>query len=100
MNVVLRVPYLDLTDHYPATVILLTPDQKWALVDQLLARHDYQRSDVPAAWADTPLTAWCWLILAANDLDHDPDTHQPLTTWNIDLSTTTTALRRWIWTIA
>jgi hypothetical protein len=93
----LHVPYLDLTDRHPVTILLFTVEQKWALVDQLLDRHGYQRSDVPEAWADDPLNAWGWLILATNDIDHDP--LHPLTDWRIGLSATT-ALRTWIWAIA
>ncbi len=100
MSDTVTFPYLDLTDHDLAATLLLTDDQKWTLVDRLLAQHDHDRSDVPAAWGDAPLAAWCWLVLVVNDIEHDPHQHQPLTHWGIDLGFAGTALRRWIWAIA
>jgi hypothetical protein len=100
MSDALTFPYLDLTGHDPATVMMLTAEQKWTLVDRLLAQHGHDRNAIPAAWADSPLTAWCWLILVTNNLDHEPNHHHPLTHWGIDLSLAGTALRRWIWAIA
>lgn len=100
MSDTLTFPYLDLTGHDPAAVMLLTGDQKWTLVNRLLIQHGHDRSDVPTAWADSPLSAWCWLVLVTNHIDHDPDHPHPLTHWDIDLGFASTALRRWIWAIA
>lgn len=100
MSDTLTFPYLDLTDQDIAATLLLTDNHKWTLVDRLLTQHDHARDDVPAGWADTPLAAWCWLVLDVNQIDHDPDHHHPLTHWGIDLSLASTALRRWIWAIA
>ena len=80
MSDTLTFPYLDLTGHDIAAILLLTDDQKWTLVERLLAQHDHDRGDIPVAWADTPLAAWCWLVLVINHLDFDPDQHHPLTT--------------------
>jgi hypothetical protein len=100
MNDTITLPYLDLTDQPATATLLLTDDQKWTLLGRLLEQHGHDRNGIPEAWADAPLTAWCWLVLTINNLEPDPDHHQPLTHWGIDLSLTSTALRRWIWTIS
>ncbi len=100
MSDTLTFPDLDLTAHDISATLLLTDDQKWTLVGRLLAQHDHDRDDIPAAWAETPLAAWCWLVLVVNHLDFDPDQHHPLTHWGLDLGFSSTALRRWIWAIA
>jgi len=100
MSGTLTFPYLDLTAHDVTATLLLTDDQKWTLVDRLFTQHDHARGDIPAAWADTPLSAWCWLVLVVNHLDFNPGQPHPLTHWGIDLGFSSTALRRWIWTIA
>jgi hypothetical protein len=100
MSDTVTFPYLDLTRHPAGPTLLLTNDQRWSLVDRILSEHDHRRDDIPATWADSPLTAWCWLVLVTNNLDHDPNQHHPLTHWGIDLGFASTALRRWIWAIA
>jgi hypothetical protein len=96
----LNVPYLDLSHHDMGALTLLDEDTKWNLVTRLLAEHGHQRDDVPEVWATHPLAAWCWLVLAINGIDHDPDDHRPLIHYGIDLGFSSEDVRRWIWTIS
>jgi hypothetical protein len=95
-----RLPILDLSDVDFHVLTMASEEQQWKAVDALLSDHDYQRSDVPPAWAARPLRAWCWLVLVINRIDFDPDVHHPLATYGIDVAFSTKEVRLFTWFLA
>jgi hypothetical protein len=94
------LPVLDLSSLDFGAVTMLSSDQRWRLVDRLLADHGYGRDDVPLAWSDHPLQAWCWLVLVVNGLEHDDDDPRPLVHYGLDLGFSSSMVRTFVWALA
>jgi hypothetical protein len=96
-----ELPVLDLSALDFGAITMLSEGQRWRLVDRLLSDHGYDRDDVPAAWEHRgPLSAWCWLVLAVNGFEPEPDDPRPLVHWGIDLGFSSELVRRFTWALA
>jgi hypothetical protein len=97
MTDTLTLPYLDLAELDIAGLTLATDDQRWRAVRGLL---DAENVTVPDAWSTGPLQAWCYLVLAVNNIERDDDQPRPLTHYGIDLGFSSEAVHRFVWFLA
>lgn len=98
----LTIPYVDVGKSYGWQLMRLEPDEydakRDALVDRLYEKH--QVAPAPPAWAESPMTRWCWLVLVVNGFNPDPEVHQNMLHFGIDLSWSPEDIRNFIWAIA
>lgn len=94
MPVTISLPIVALDE----THFLASQEARWRLVRK--AGGDLPEPPEGSPWLDSPLTLWCWFVLKANDLDVDPDVHEPLCNWGIDLTFASDKVRRFVWTVA
>jgi hypothetical protein len=47
-----------------------------------------------------PLSAWCWLVLEINGIDHDPEVFAPLDTFGIPVGATPREVRHFAFALA
>jgi hypothetical protein len=95
------LPMLDLDGLDFGALTMATEDQRWRMVERVMADNGVDPATLPAAWHERgPLSAWCWLVLVVNGLDLDDDDPRPLVHWGIDLGFSSTAVRRWVWCLA
>jgi hypothetical protein len=95
-----ELPVLDLTEMDFGAVTMLTSDQRWRMVERLLSDAGYTRDNLPTAWAESPLVAWCWLVLVTNGIDFADDDQRPLVHYGIDLGFSSTVVRTFTWALA
>jgi hypothetical protein len=88
--------------HYVLEHAVLTVDLegRWKLVERLIESEGHTRNEIPEVWAESPLQAWCWLILTVNEIKFDPDIPKPLCVYGIDLGFVSDTVNKWIWTIS
>ena len=100
----ITMPYLNVPKDAGFDIMRLPQDEYDAkrieLVSKCYATTDVDFDSVPILWMESPLTAWCWLVLTVNDLDPDPLVHKSLLHWGIDLSFASNKLNCWIWAIS
>lgn len=91
------IPYLATGE---SGIMLTDRDSQLRLLAKVFENEGHSLDEVPALWAETPLRAWCWLILTVNGLELDPEVHRPIVHWGIDLGFSSTEVRRFIWAIS
>jgi hypothetical protein len=94
----ISLPYLNINDD--VSLFMADKEQRFRLVGKVFENEGHTLDEVPEAWKDGPLSAWCWLVLTINNIEFDPEDKKPLVAYGIDLGFSSADIRRWTFTIA
>jgi hypothetical protein len=96
----ITLPYRDLS-YVPAHLTFTaTAEVRFDVLGKVFEDHDRSLDEVPEAWKDGPLRAWCWLVLTLNDIDFEDDNPKPLVSYGIDLMWASREVNAWVFFLA
>jgi hypothetical protein len=77
-----------------------TDEERWDWIAPVFDAVKVPLAAVPEAWKEDPLSAWCWLVLEINGIDHDPEVFAPLDTFGIPVGATPREVRHFAFALA